>query len=128
MSDFEKATFFERLRKGIQEGIAYSRGELNLKTTELPMPPPRTGAAQIVHLRKRLGMSQTMFAATLNVSPRTVQSWEQGLRQPADAALRMLQVIGKRPHVVRLILSSGAGSGRRPGSRRQRSTRHRVAV
>jgi putative transcriptional regulator len=128
MSDFEKATFFERLRKGLQEGIAYSRGEINLKTTELPMPPPKAKAHQIMGLRKRLGMSQVMFAATLNVSPKTVQSWEQGLRQPADAALRMLQVIDERPQVIKLIFSSGNGTSHRSAPRRQKNVRQKVAV
>ena len=109
----EKASFFERLRKGMEDSIAYSRGELSLKTTTLPLPPPRAEAEQIAELRKRLRMSQSVFAATLNVSPKTVQSWEQGVRQPADAALRMLQVIRERPQVVRMIFSAGSGSGRR---------------
>ena len=106
MSDPEKATFFERLVKGMHDSIAYSRGDLTLRTTELPAPPPKAKAQEIVRLRKRLRMSQAVFAATLNVSTRTIQSWEQGIRQPADAALRMLQVIRQRPQVVREIFAA----------------------
>ena len=113
MSNKCKMSVFEQIKAGLEDSIAYSRGELSLKTTTLPLPPPKAEAEQIAELRKRLRMSQSVFAATLNVSPKTVQSWEQGLRQPADAALRMLQLIRERPQVVRMILSSDGGSGRR---------------
>ena len=128
MNNSEKAGFFERLQKGLQESVAYSRGEINLKTTDLPMPPPKAGANQVVDLRKRLGMSQALFAATLNVSPKTVQSWEQGIRKPADAALRMLQVISERPQVVKLIFSASGESNSRTGSGRPRRARQKLAV
>lgn len=36
-------------------------------------------------IRERLGLSQTEFAALLGYSPRTVQSCEQGWRQPSPA-------------------------------------------
>ena len=83
MSNKCKMSVFEQIKAGLEDSIAYSRGELSLKTTPLPLPPPKAEAQQIAELRKRLRMSQSVFAATLNVSPKTVQSWEQGLRQPA---------------------------------------------
>ena len=106
MSQHEEASLFERLRKGLSESIAHSKGELSLVTTELPAPPPRPDPARIVSLRKQYRMSQAVFAAVVNVSVKTVQSWEQGLRRPSDAALRMLQVIRREPDVVERILSS----------------------
>ena len=106
MTDSEKATFFDRLRRGMEESVAYSRGQLNLRTTELPVPPPSLTARDIAAVRRRLRMSQAVFAATLNVSAKTVQSWEQGIRTPADAALRMLQVVSERPKIVRMLFGS----------------------
>lgn len=103
MSDPETAGFFERLRRAAHDSIAYSRGQLSLKTTTRPAPPPQAGPRQVLRLRKTLRMSQSVFAATLNVSPKTVQSWEQGFRRPADAALRMLQLIRQNPQIVGLI-------------------------
>ena len=32
--------FFERLKAGLEEGIAHAKGELTLKTVEVPEPPP----------------------------------------------------------------------------------------
>jgi putative transcriptional regulator len=45
-------------------------------------------------------MSQTVFARLINVSPKTVQSWEQGQRIPSQAAQRMLQVLQEKPNLV----------------------------
>jgi putative transcriptional regulator len=42
-------------------------------------------------------MSQAMFARLLNVSPKTVQSWEHGTRKPSQAALRLIQVFEQNP-------------------------------
>ena len=130
MSNSEKASFYERLRKGLGESIAHSRGELSLKTTELPAPPPKARARQIADLRRRLRMSQAVFAATLNVSPKTIQSWEQGIRQPADAALRMLQVVSERPDVIRMLFSSRRAPTRRagPNGNRRNRTLEKVGV
>jgi hypothetical protein len=38
MSAHRETGFFERLKKGLEESIAYSKGKLNLLTTELPAP------------------------------------------------------------------------------------------
>jgi putative transcriptional regulator len=111
-NDLKKMNVFEQIKSGLEDALAHARGELSLVTTELPAPPPRPKPRQIVGLRKRFRMSQAVFAATLNVSTKTVQSWEQGLREPSDAALRMLQVIGQEPGVVRMLLGGPSGRGR----------------
>ena len=94
---------FEQIKAGLEDSLAWSRGELSLATTQPPPPAPRLTPRQVAALRKRLKMSQAYFAAVLNVSAKAVQSWEQGVRRPSDAALRVLQVIDRRPDVVREI-------------------------
>ena len=115
---YEKMSLFEQVVTGLQQSIAYTRGELTLVTTELPAPPPKLRARDVRLLRDRLRMSQAVFAATLNVSTKTVQSWEQGAREPSDAALRILQVVGAEPAVVRAIFGADLQPGR-PGPRRR---------
>ena len=116
-------TVFGQIKAGLEDSIAYSRGQLSLVTTEPPPPPPELSRAEIAALRKRLKMSQAFFAAVLNVSAKAVQSWEQGIRRPSDAALRMLQVIERQPSVVRSITTKAAGPRRAATrSRRSRST------
>ncbi|MBI4557268.1 MAG: helix-turn-helix domain-containing protein [Candidatus Hydrogenedentes bacterium] len=94
---------FEQIKSGLEDCLAHARGELTLATVRLPAPPPKTDAKRIVALRRNLRMSQAVFAATLNVSKRTVQSWEQGLRQPSEASLRLLQILRVQPAVVNVF-------------------------
>jgi DNA-binding transcriptional regulator YiaG len=92
------------LQAGLQEGLQFARGELNLRTTAIPEDPPPLEAQEVLRLRQQLGMSQGVFARILNVSPKTVQSWEQGERRPTQAALRLLQILGARPEVVSQVV------------------------
>jgi putative transcriptional regulator len=55
---------------------------------------------EIITLRKHLKCSQAVFARALNVSLRTIQAWEQGLREPSDVALKLLSIASKRPEVL----------------------------
>jgi hypothetical protein len=48
----ESTSFFERLKKGMEESIAHSRGELTLKTTTLPQPPPLAKPSEAVAMPK----------------------------------------------------------------------------
>ena len=121
MIDKERAGFFQRLTKGMQESIAYSRGELSLKTTTLPLPPPPASRAMGVALRKKLKMSQSVFAASLNVSTKLVQSWEQGRRKPDHGELRLIELLMREPAIISsLILAGGpVGSATRPPRHRK---------
>src|SRR5437868_10219307 len=94
---------FERVKVGLEECIAHAKGELTLVTTVLPSPPPAVNAAGVTRIRKRLRMSQGVFAAALNVSPKTVQSWEQGIRQPSQGALRLLEIFDRQPKTVQAL-------------------------
>lgn len=57
-----------------------------------------TGAAQA---RARTGLSQSQFAVLLGVSPRTLQDWEQGRREPTGAAQTLLRIAASHPRVLR---------------------------
>ncbi|MGI4788538.1 MAG: helix-turn-helix domain-containing protein [Janthinobacterium lividum] len=94
-------TLFEDLQTGLLEGIAHFRGEIELRTTTLsvPEPPPLYTAESVRALRTGLGFSQPYFSRLLNVSPKTVQSWEQGTRSPSQASARLLQLI-ENPHLL----------------------------
>jgi putative transcriptional regulator len=93
---------FERLKSSLEDANRHAKGEITLKTTtvELPDKPPEVDADDVVRIRLDNQMSQAVFARVLNVSPKTVQSWEQGSRKPSHASLRLIQVIRKNPQVV----------------------------
>jgi putative transcriptional regulator len=90
---------FERLKTGLEEAIRHAKGEINLKTTTLAIPdrPPEINADELMHVRLKSGMSQAVFARMLNISTKTVQSWERGQSRPSQAALRLIQVFREDP-------------------------------
>jgi putative transcriptional regulator len=99
MKSRKRKPLFEQIRQGLEEGMRHAKGEIALKTTvlELPDPPPEIRAADVTRIRLENEMSQADFARLLNVSAKTVQSWEQGTRKPSQAALRLIQVFRQDP-------------------------------
>lgn len=59
----------------------------------------------IVQARLKCGLSQAQFAAALQISPRTLQQWEQGRRQPSGAAETLLKIVARHPEVLRDVLA-----------------------
>ena len=92
---------FDDLRQSLADAAAYEQGKpVNLRTKEIPPPPRRLKPGEIRKIRLALNASQTLFARFLNVSPNTVESWEQGVRHPDQAALKLLTIAKKYPQVV----------------------------
>ena len=100
MSTKARRPFFERLKTGLEEGIAHARGELTLRTVDVPAAPPEIDAKTLVALREEAAMSQAVFAKVLYVSAKTVQSWEQGVRVPSMASRRLIHIFAEQPGVV----------------------------
>lgn len=59
-------------------------------------PVPDYTANQISLIRNKLGFSQSVFAAYLNVSDRAVKKWELGESKPRGAALKLLSIVDKK--------------------------------
>ena len=106
----------DQIRKRLEEAIRHANGEITLKTTTLEMPdrPPEVDAKELTKLRLKNGMSQAIFAQVLNVSTKTVQSWEQGQRKPSQAALRLIQLFRQNPSgLLELVGMSARNHGSR---------------
>ncbi|OJW13116.1 MAG: hypothetical protein BGO49_20165 [Planctomycetales bacterium 71-10] len=100
MSTRPRKPLFERLKQGLEEGIAHAKGEITLRTVVMPEEPPEIDAETLVSLRDQSAMSQPVFARMLNVSTKTVQSWEQGVRTPSHASRRLIQIFSEHPETV----------------------------
>ena len=59
-------------------------------------PVPNYTAKQISLIRHKLGFSQGVFAAYLNVSDRAVKKWEQGESKPRGATLKLLSIVDRK--------------------------------
>jgi putative transcriptional regulator len=95
---------FADLKEAMEGALAFERGERrrDLKVTRIqaPRPPKAMSPKDIARIREKLNCSQAVFAMMLNISPKTVQAWEQGSREPSDAALKLLAVAKKHPEVL----------------------------
>jgi putative transcriptional regulator len=94
---------FGELMESAEQALAYERGAREghrVTRVAIPKPPRPMSSGEIARLRKRLKYSQSVFARVLNVSPKTVQAWEQGVRVPSDAALKLLTIAKKYPEVL----------------------------
>jgi putative transcriptional regulator len=103
---------FVRLRSALEEGIQFARGKAELRVTEMSSQEEFT-ADKVLQLRRGFNLSQSEFAGALNVSIKTVQSWERGIRHPSQAALRLLQLLNQRPELLPSILSLTADGTQR---------------
>jgi putative transcriptional regulator len=96
-----KNEFFEELKAGLGAAIEHAEGKRkDLRTTTLPRPPKELTAKEIANLRSRLNVSQAVFARYLNISTKTVQSWEQGHGRPSGASLKLLSIAKKNPKIL----------------------------
>ncbi|WP_028884486.1 helix-turn-helix domain-containing protein [Taylorella asinigenitalis] len=55
---------------------------------------------RVSNIRKKVGLSQSQFANQIGVSTSTLKSWEQGQRNPSGCALKLLNLIEKRPEII----------------------------
>lgn len=84
----------EKFQKDLLESVKQMRRGQAARVTKVKL----TEAAEA---RASIGMSQQEFAELLGVSPRTLQDWEQGRREPTGAARTLLKVAAKHPRVLR---------------------------
>jgi putative transcriptional regulator len=61
----------------------------------------RIAPNEVATARLKSGLSQTEFAQALQISPRTLQEWEQGRREPSGAARALIQIAIRHPEVIR---------------------------
>jgi len=97
----KKVRIFADLQHSLQEALEYEHGKTSrLRVTELPPPPKPLSPRQIRAIRQSFNVSQAVFARIINVSANTVESWEQGVRRPREASLKLLTIAHRHPEVL----------------------------
>ncbi|MFH2124207.1 MAG: helix-turn-helix domain-containing protein [Pseudomonadota bacterium] len=51
---------------------------------------------KIVSIRKKFKLSQAALASIFNISPSTVQKWEQGNKKPTGASKKLLDLMERK--------------------------------
>jgi len=89
----------QELIEAMQELLDYSEGKIDLRTTKYNISPvcDTISVEEIKETRKKLGMSQGVFAVVLGVSKKTVESWEAGRYRPDGAARRLISIMQTDP-------------------------------
>ena len=96
-----KAELFDKLVGALDEAVEYHRGaKLDLRSTTLPDPPEAVTSETVKRLRDAVNASQAVFARFLNVSTKTVQAWESGVRPVAGPALLLFRIARAHPDVI----------------------------
>ena len=66
------------------------------------------GGADVVALRRFIGLTQHQFATALGISVHTLRNWEQSRRSPEGPALALLRIAARHPRVLRENLAVSA--------------------
>ena len=90
-----KAT--DSLMRGAKQALAHARGEkVRVKLHKVKVPKH----VDVKSIRAKLHLTRQEFAERFGFSIRTLEKWEQGVRQPDGAARAYLVVIEKNPKAV----------------------------
>lgn len=88
--------FYDDLSTSLNQALAIAKGETEpSRQFSYDMP-------DIKLIRTKTGLSQQQFADKLNISPRTLQNWEQGTRNPTGAAITLMRLLDKQPDLIGL--------------------------
>lgn len=98
-----KRNLFNELSQGLAEAREHDQGKLTLRTVEVEFKPLQITPAEIVRIRKSLGMSQGVFSALLRANERTYEKWEQGESRPNKQAIALIKLVKQNPDLLQII-------------------------
>ena len=96
MAEMVTRNLFEEIKEGL-EAIRENSDELTRHDLSAP---------DIRAIRRRFQLSQSQMATFLGVKTKTLQNWEQCVRNPTASAQTLLRVLEKEPDAVMRALSS----------------------
>ena len=93
-----------KLGRQVIEGLKlveeHIKGEIELPVRYVDVPD----FVDVKAVREKTGLTQAEFARRYGISPRSLQEWEQGRRQPEGAVRAYLLVIDRNPRAVESAL------------------------
>ena len=98
--NFKDADFFNGIREGLEEALAYEKGKASAQTIARKRSLPDV---DVKAERESLDMTQKAFANVLGVSKRTVEAWETGRSTPSPTAKNLIYLISQKPDLVLML-------------------------
>lgn len=98
--NFKDFDLFSSLKAGLEDALAYQRGEEVPGLVVHERTLPDVDAAEV---RKDLSLTQRAFAAILGVSCRTVEAWESGRSNPTPTARKLMYLIQEDHSLVQKL-------------------------
>ena len=88
--NFKNVNFFEGVKSGLEEALAYEKGQSAAETFARKSSLPQVNVSE---LRHSLSLTQKAFASLLGVSTRTVEAWEGGKSTPTPTAKKQKHLL-----------------------------------
>lgn len=98
--NFRDADFFNGIKEGLEEALAYEKGKASAQTIARKRSLPDV---DVKAERESLDMTQKAFANVLGVSKRTVEAWETGRSTPSPTAKNLIYLISQKPDLVLML-------------------------
>src|SRR5215469_9008660 len=92
----------EELVQAREEAATFAAGMASPRGDRAQVPK----AVDVRAIRRKLGLTQKVFAQRFGLSVQSIRSWEQGTRQPEGPARAYLLVIGRAPDAVLRALTA----------------------
>ena len=108
--------FGRRLAEGMIQAVEFARGDtrgVRVTHVEVPRPAPRYTPEQIAEVRRKAGLTQSVFARAMNVSTTSVENWERGVKTPGPASRRLIQMASDSAFLQEFAGIFGAKAPRR---------------
>ena len=100
-------SLFDDLKEGLQEAIAFAKGEDPARVTRFEIEPVITYTnVEIREIRTNAKMTQAVFALYMGVSIKTVEAWESGRTHPTGPACRLMTILAEgkqQPDFVKVL-------------------------
>ena len=106
MRDSIKNAISETVQDMLNSEIKVSFTKKELDSLGVEIPKVQFTADQIIAIRKKMNLSQTVFAKVLNVSSSSIRQWEQGKRKPSGSTKVLLELLEKSPELLDYRLSA----------------------
>lgn len=96
-----KRNLFEELSEGFEALKNERQGKVTLKQhTAEKITTPIVTSLELLSLRQKLNVSQSVFAQYLRTNKRTLENWEQGRAKPNAQAAVLIKMVEMYPDTI----------------------------